>query len=140
MKKILWSIAAATLIIPTGCSNTAKPIQAEDRPPLPVVETAPEPAGPVERETVALSASNDQFVDTVIVEDDTEINAESEPHAEEPPTAPQPQESEPQATVKASVTFVPEVQKESMESPAPVSAPSEPTQDPEPEPTPTIVK
>ena len=52
MKKALWSIAAATLIILTGCSNAATPIQAEDRPPLPVVETVPEPAGPVERDPV----------------------------------------------------------------------------------------
>ena len=137
MKKALWSIAAATLIILTGCSNTATPIQAEDSPPLPIVEIAPESAGPVESEPVALSASNDQLVDSVIVEDDTEINAEPEPQVEEPPTAPQPQESEPQATVKASVTFVPEAQKEPAESPAPVSAPSEPTQAPEPELTPT---
>lgn len=136
MKKALWSIAAAALIILTGCSNAATPIQAEDRPPLPVVETVPEPAGPVENEPVALSASNDQLVDSEIVEDDTEINAEPEPQAEEPPTAPQPQESEPQATVKASVTFVPEVQKEPAESPAPIPAPSEPTQVPEPEPAP----
>lgn len=137
MKKVLWSIVAATLIILTGCSNAATPIQAEDRPPLPVVETAPEPVGPVERETVSLSASNDQFIDNVIVEDDTEINAELEPQAEEPPAASQPQESEPKATVRASITFVPEVQKESAESPAPVPPPSEPTQAPEPEPTPT---
>ena len=108
MKKVLWSIAAATLIILTGCSNAAMPIQAEDRPPMPVVETVPEPVGPVERETVALSASKGQLVDTVIVEDDN-VNAEPEPQAEELPVAPQPQESNPQATVKASVTFVSEV-------------------------------
>ena len=137
MKKALWSIAAATLIILTGCSNAATPTQAEDRPLLTVVETVPEPAGPVESEPVVLSASNDQFVDNVIVEDNTEINAELEPQAEEPPTTPQPQESEPQATVRASITFAPEVQKESTESPAPVSAPSEPIQAPELEPTPT---
>lgn len=135
MKKVLWSIAAATLIILTGCSNAATPTQAEDRPLLPVVETVPEPAGPVESEPVALSASNDQLVDSVIVEDDMEINAEPEPQAEEPPATSQSQESEPKATVRASVTFVPEVQKESAESPVP--APSEPTQALEPEPTPT---
>ena len=135
MKKVLWSIAVATLIILTGCSNAATSIQSENRPPLPVVETAPEPAGPVESEAVVLSASNDQVVDNMIVENDTEVNAEPEP--QEPPTAPQPQESEPQATVKASVTFVPEVQKESAESPAPIPTPSEATQAPEPEPTPT---
>ncbi|MBD5160853.1 MAG: hypothetical protein HDT14_02305 [Oscillibacter sp.] len=129
MKKVLWSIAAATLIILTGCSNAVTPIQTEDRPPLPVVENVPEPVGPVEREAVSLSASNDRFVDSVIVEDDTEVNAAPEPQAEEPPVAQQPQESEPQTTVKA------EVQKESAESPAP--APSEPTQAPEPEPTPS---
>ena len=136
MKKTLWSIAAATLIILTGCSNEATPIQAEDRPPLPVVETASEPVGAIERETVSLSASNDQFVDSMIVADDTEVNAEPKPQAEEPPVAPQPQESEPQPTVRASITFVPEVQKESAKIPAPVPAPSEPTQAPEPTPTP----
>ena len=137
MKKALWSIAAATLIVLAGCSNAAAPVQAEDRPPLPVVETAPEPTGPVESKAVVLSASNDQVVDNMIVENDTEVNAEPEPQAEEPPTAPQPQESEPQATVKASVTFVPEVQKAPKESPVPVPVPSEPAQAPEPEPTPT---
>ena len=76
MKKALWSIAAATLIILTGCSNAATPTQAEDRPLLTVVETVPEPAGPVESEPVVLSASNDQFEDNEIVEDKTEINAE----------------------------------------------------------------
>ena len=50
-------------IILTGCSNAATPTQAEDRPLLTVVETVPEPAGPVESEPVVLSASNDQFVD-----------------------------------------------------------------------------
>ena len=75
MKKALWSIAAATLIILTGCSTPAAPIQPEDRPLLPVAETAPESAGPVEREPVALSASNDQVVDNMIVEEDTEVNA-----------------------------------------------------------------
>ena len=76
MKKALWSIAAAALIILTGCSNAAAPIQAEDHSPPSVVETVAEPAGPIERETVSLSASNDQFVDNAIVEDGTEINAE----------------------------------------------------------------
>ena len=91
MKKVLWSIAAATLIILTGCSNAATPIQAEDRLPLPVVETVPEPTGPAERDPVVLSASNDQLVDNTIVEDDTEINTEPEPQAEEPPAESQPQ-------------------------------------------------
>ena len=134
MKKALWSIAAAALIILAGCSNTTAPIQAEDHSPPLVAEPAPEPSGPAEREAVSLSASNDQFVNNVIVEDDTEVNAEPEPQTEEPPTAPQPQEFESRATVKASVTFVPEVQKASEESPAPIPAPSEPT----PTPAPTV--
>ena len=135
MKKVLWSIVAATLIILTGCSDAATPIQAEDRPPLPVVETVPEPAGPVERDLVVLSASNDQLVDNTIVEDDTEINTEPEPQAEEPPAESQPQESEPQATVKASIPFVPDSQKGTAGPAAP--APSGATQAPEPESTPT---
>ena len=136
MKKVLWSIAAAALIILTGCSNAATPIQVEDRPPLPVVETVPELAGPVESEAVVLSASSDQLVDNTTVKEDVESTVEPESQAELP-EVPQPQESEPQATVRASVTFVPEVQKEPAESPAPVPAPSEPTQAPELEPMPT---
>ena len=136
MKKILWSIAVATLIILTGCSNAAMPTQAEDRPLLPVVETVPESAGPVESEAVVLSAGNDQLVDNTTVKEDVESTVEPESQAELP-EIPQPQESEPQATVKASVTFVPEVQKESAESPAPIPTPSEATQAPEPEPTPS---
>ncbi len=136
MKKVLWSIAAATLIILTGCSNTAAPIQSEGHLPMPVVETVLKPAGPVESEAVALSAGNDQLVDNVAVEDDdTEANTEPESQ-EQQPAAIQPQESESQATVRASITFVPEVQKELEESPAPVPAPSEPTQALEPEPPP----
>ena len=72
MKKVLWSIATATLIILTGCSNAVTPIQTEDRPPLPVVETVPEPAGPVESEAVVLSAGNDQLVDDTTVKEDAE--------------------------------------------------------------------
>ena len=133
MKKVLWSIAAATLIVLTGCSNAATPIQAEDRPPLPVVETAPEPAGPVESEAVVLSAGNDQLVDNTTVKEDVESTVEPESQAELP-EIPQPQESEPQATVKASITFVPDSQKGTAEPAAP--APSEATQTPEPEPAP----
>jgi len=128
MKRVLWSIAAATLIITlAGCSNAVEPIQVENRQPLPVTEIVPEPVGPVENKDVVLSAGNDQFVDTISSNEDTE----PEPQ-EEPPVIPQPQESDPQASVKASITFVPDVQKETSESSDP--APSEPAQTPEPEP------
>ena len=66
----------------------------------------------------------------------SESTVEPESQAELP-VAPQSQESELKATVKASVTFVPEIQKESTESSAPIPAPSKPTQAPETEPTPT---
>jgi len=91
MKKVLWSIAAATLIITlAGCANTVELIHAENRQPLPVTETVPEPAGPVENKDVVLSAGSDQFVDTITSKKDTE----PEPQ-EEVPVIPQPQESEP---------------------------------------------
>ena len=134
MKNALWSIAAATLIILTGCSNTAAPIQPEDPPSRSAVETVLEDAAPVESKAVALSAGNDQLVDDAAAKEDTEGKVEPEPQAE-PPAESQPQESEPQATVKASITFVPDSKKETAEPAAP--APSETTQAPEPEPTPT---
>ena len=124
MKKVLWSITAATLIILTGCSNTAATTQPEDRlpPPPPAVESVLEPDGPVESEMVALSAGNHQLVDNATVEEDTEAEGtmESESQAELP-EAPQPQE--PQASVRASVTFVPDSKSETVENPSP--APSE---------------
>ena len=138
MKKVLWSIAAATLIILTGCANTTAPTQPEDRLPPPTVEIVLEPAWPVECETVALSAGNDQLVDNATVEEDTatEDTVEPAPQAE-PPAAPQPQE--PQASVRASVTFVPDSKSETVEnpSPAPSETPQETPQAPEPEPEPT---
>ena len=121
MKKVLWSIAAATLIILTGCSNKAAPTQPEDRLPPPAVESVLEPAGPVESKTVALSAGNDQFVDNTTVEDDAEDTVEPAPQAELP-AAPQPQE--PQASVRASVTFVPDSKEKAVENSTP--APSAP--------------
>ena len=136
MKKVLWSIATATLILTlAGCSNAATPAQIENHPLRPVVETVPEDTGAVEDEdeAVALSASNDQLVDNATVKEDTERIVEPEPQAQaEPPAAPQPQESEPQAAVKASVTFVLDSQKEPAESPAPAQSP-----EPEPAPIPT---
>lgn len=131
MKKVLWSIATATLILTlAGCSNAATPAQLENHPLRPVVETVPEDTGPVESETVVLSAGNDQFVDNATVKEDTESSAEPESQAE-PPAVSQPQE--PQATVKASVTFAPDNQKET----AKPSTPNTPAQPPEPEPVPT---
>lgn len=136
MKKVLWSIATATLILTlAGCSNAATPAQSENHPLRPVVETVPEDTGAVEDEdeTVALSAGNDQLVDSAAVKEDTECIVEPEPQAQaEPPAAPQPQESEPQAAVKASVTFVLDSQKETTKPPAPSTS----TQSPEPEPAP----
>lgn len=131
MKKVLWSIAAATLILTlAGCSNEARPAPSENHPLRPVVETVPEDTGPVESEAVALSAGNDQLVDSAADKEDTERIVEPEPQAE-PPAAPQPQKPEPQATVKASITFVPDSRKETAEPATP--APSEATQSPEPE-------
>lgn len=132
MKKVLWSITAATLILTlAGCSNATTPIQLEDQPLRPVVETVPEDAGPVESEAVVLSAGNDQLVDSAPVNEDTESSVELKSQVESP-TSPHPQE--PQATVTASVTFLPDSKKETMDPPSP--APSEPTQAPEPEPAP----
>lgn len=132
MKKVLWSIAAATIILTlAGCSNEARPAPSENHPLRPVVETVPEDTGPVESEAVALSAGNDPLVDSAAVKEDTEGSVEPEPQAE-PPAAPQPQKPEPQATVKASVTFVLDSQKETTKP----SAPSTSTQSPEPEPAP----
>ena len=131
MKKVLWSIAAATLVLTlTGCSNAAKPTQPEDHPLRPAMETVPKGTGPVESETVVLSAGNDQLVDNATVKEDTESSAEPESQAE-PPAVSQPQE--PQATVKASVTFALDNQKET----AKPSTPNTPAQSSEPEPVPT---
>ena len=131
MKKVLWSIAAATLILTlAGCSNAATPTQLENHPLRPVLETVLEDAEPVENETVALSAGNDQLVDNATVKEGTESSAEPESQAE-PPAVSQPQE--PQATVKASVTFALDNQKET----AKPSTPNTPAQSPEPEPVPT---
>ncbi len=131
MKKVLWSIAAATLILTlAGCSNAAKPTQPEDHPLRPAMETMPKGTGPVESETVVLSAGNDQFVDNATVKEDSESSAKPESQAE-PPAVSQPQE--PQATVKASVTFALDNQKET----AKPSTPNTPAQPPEPEPVPT---
>lgn len=133
MKKVLWSIAAATLILTlAGCSNAATPAQLENHPLRPVVETVPEDTGAVEDEdeAVALSAGNDQLVDNATVKEDTESSAEPESQAE-PPAVSQPQE--PQATVRASVTFALDNQKET----AKPSTPNTPAQPPEPEPVPT---
>ena len=100
------------------------------------MEIVLEDAAPVESKAVALSAGNDQLVDDTAVKEDTEGKVEPEPQAE-PPAESQPQESEPQATVKASITFVPDSKKETAETVAvPTPAPSEATQAPEPEPTP----
>ena len=140
MKKILWSIVAATLIILTGCANTAATTQPEDPPPTVEVESVLESAGPVENETIVLSAGNDQLVDNTTVEEDTttEDTVEPAPQAE-PPAAPQPQE--PQSSVRASVTFVPDSKEKAVENstPAPSDPPQETPQAPEaePEPTPT---
>lgn len=131
MKKVLWSIAAATLILTlAGCSNAAKPTQPEDHPLRPAMETMPKGTGPVESETVVLSAGNDQFVDNATVKEDSESSAKPESQAEPPAVS---QSQEPQATVKASVTFALDNQKET----AKPSTPNTPAQPPEPEPVPT---
>lgn len=68
MKKVLWSVAAATLILTlTVCAGTAGPVQSESRQPQPVVEITPKPstspAQAVESEPVSFSASIKLSVD-----------------------------------------------------------------------------
>ena len=85
MKRVLWSIAAATLILTlAGCSNAVAPAQSEDCPLRPVLETVLEDAEPVENETVALSAGNDQLVDNATVKEKTESSAAPESQAAPP--------------------------------------------------------
>ena len=63
MKKVLWSITAATLILTlTGCAGTAGPVQSENCPPQPAAVTTPELSAlstqAIESEPVSFSASN----------------------------------------------------------------------------------
>lgn len=130
MKKVLCSIAVALLILSlTGCANKVRPVQSEEKPPQPMAETPLESTGPVESEPVPFSAGNDQFVDSTTDKEDMESSAEPEPQVA-PPVTLQPQE--PQATIKASVTFVLDSKKGTVESPTPAQTP-----EPEPAPIPT---
>lgn len=123
MKKVLWSIAAATLILTlAGCSNVATPAQSEDSPLRPVLETVPEDTGPVESETVVLSAGN-----VPVEEPPLETNPEPEAPAESSAAAPQ----------NAPVPKRTAEKTEQIPDPAPILSP-QPDPDPAPIPTPPV--
>lgn len=156
MKKVLWSITAATLILTlTGCAGTAGPVQLEDYPPQPAAIVTPELSAPptkaVESEPVSFSAS-----DKLPVGDSSEDSATSEKPtlSPEPPAklsaspvpdtalAPAPRETPAPAPAvektpppkQTTITFNVTTQKGTGESPRPT-----PSEVPEPEPTPTPV-
>lgn len=86
IKKVLWSITAATLILTlTGCAGTAGPVQSENCPPQPAAVTTPELSAlstkAIESEPVSFSASN-----KLPVGDSPEDSAASE----EPTPSPEP--------------------------------------------------
>lgn len=151
MKKVLWSIAAATLILTlTGCAGTAGPVQSENYPPQPAAVTTPElsalPTKAVESEPVSFSAGN-----KLPVGDSPEDSAASEkpmPSLEPPAKpsaspmpdtalAPAPRETQAPAVEETpppkqtTITFNVTTQKGTEESPS-----SAPSTAPEPEPTP----
>lgn len=152
MKKVLWSIAAATLILTlTGCAGTAGPVQSENYPPQPAAVTTPELSAPptkaVESEPVSFSAGN-----KLPVGDSPEDSAASEkpmPSLEPPAKpsaspvpdtalAPAPRETQAPAVEETpppkqtTITFNVTTQKGAGESPSPT-----PSAVPEPEPAPT---
>lgn len=152
MKKVLWSIAAATLILTlTGCAGTAGPVQSENYPPQPAAVTTPElsalPTKAVESEPVSFSAGN-----KLPVGDSPEDSAASEkpmPSLEPPAKpsaspvpdtalAPAPRETQAPAVEETpppkqtTITFNVTTQKGAGESPSPT-----PSAVPEPEPAPT---
>lgn len=152
MKKVLWSIAAATLILTlTGCAGTAGPVQSENYPPQPAAVTTPELSAPptkaVESEPVSFSAGN-----KLPVGDSPEDSAASEKPmlSLEPPAkpsaspvpdtalAPAPRETQTPAVEETpppkqtTITFNVTTQKGAGESPSPT-----PSAVPEPEPAPT---
>lgn len=152
MKKVLWSITAATLILTlTGCAGTAGPVQSENYPPQPVAVTTPELSAPPtkagESEPVSFSASN-----KLSVGNSSEESAASEKPmpSPEPPAkpsaslmpdtalAPAPRETQAPAVEETpppkqtTITFNVTTQKGTGESRSPT-----PSAVPEPEPAPT---
>ena len=152
MKKALWSITAATLILTlTGCAGTAGPVQSENSPPQPAAVTTPELSAPPtkagESKPVSFSASN-----KLPVGDSPEDSAASEkptpspelpakPSASPVPDtalAPAPRVTQAPAVEETplpkqtTITFNVTTQKGAGESPSPT-----PSAVPEPEPAPT---
>jgi len=123
MKKVLWSAAAALMILTlTGCAGTAGPAPAEDRPPETMVENVPESTTPVEKEQVAFSAGNFPLAEDNEKNKGTDGSTEPVPSAKPAPT-PAPQESStPKAVpvpVQEAVTVEPVVQEGAEENPSP---------------------
>ncbi len=60
MKKALWSVAAAAMLVLTlnACADTPVPVQTGDSPPPATVESAPAPTGTEESTQPVLSAGN----------------------------------------------------------------------------------
>jgi len=133
MKKVLWSAAAALMILTlTGCAGTAGPAPTEDRPPETMVENVPESPAPVEKEQVAFSAGNFPLAEDNEKNEGTDSSTEPVPPAKPAPTpAPQeipaPKVAEP-AFVQQVVTPEPAVQEKAEESHVPT-----PNVTPEPE-------
>ena len=157
MKKVLWSVAAATLILTlTACAGTAGPVQSESRQPQPVVEITPKPstspAQVVESEPVSFSASIKLSVDDGPEESrNNTVSAEPTHCPELKPTAkpsvspmldtalapapketPAPAVEETPPPKQAIIIFNVTTQKGTEESPSPASGTA-----PEPEPTQT---
>lgn len=154
MKKVLWSVAAAALILTlTGCAGTAGPVQSENCPPQTAVVTTPELSAPppkaVESEPVSFSASNklpvgDSPEDSTASEEPTPSpEPPAKPSAspvsdtalapaprETPAPAPAVEETPPPK--QTTITFNVTTQKGAGESPSPT-----PSAVPEPEPAPT---
>ena len=133
MKKVLWSIAAATLAITlTSCANTAEPVPFEDRPSQPAAEIIVQSTDPAAEESAVLSAGDEQAVDSITVSEDvqnTEATPKPEPQVEalavqtqQKTTVSAPKEK-PASSVQASFTFEADSKKETVENPAP-SAPT----------------
>lgn len=147
MKKVLWSIAAATLILTlTDCAGTAGPVQSENYPPQPAAIVTPElsapPTGAVDSEPVSFSAGTklpvgDSSEDSTASEEPTS-SPEPEPIAPVLQAAPAPQETQAPAVEETpqpkqtTITFNVTTQKGTGEGPDPM-----PSAVPEPEPTPT---
>lgn len=132
MKKVLWSAAAALMILTlTGCAGTVGPAPTEDRPPETMVENVPESPAPVENEQVAFSAGNSPLAVDNEKNEGTDGSTEPVPPAKPAPT-PAPQETPASKAapvpVQAAVTVELDVQEKAEENPGPA-----PDVTPEPE-------